>query len=1388
MRQISVLIILIILSFNFVKAQRTAISNNEKYIAVCFYTIRDSSVMIHKEGRTFKEKLYFYKYKVNIYNKSNNKIIQSYTSSENFTLSKKLHFKVFFSGNDNNVFVASGQRFIDVINVKYGFTRQFEAADVSLNSSKTKVILNEKFKIRILNSSTLDEIQTLRYTSRNWYKVSFTKDDRYVIISKPRNNEKSYAVIDTEIKNNSKNVRADDMSYKPSKKEFMVLNRGGLSLYKAKKKISRKTYDVKKNLSIKDYRLFYRYAAIQPEHKYVSFLSKNKITILKNRGKIVHEFPLPQKLISAKWSDNKTLRIETIDRILYYDIEDRKYTKKLNLKISLPGNKKIADSVFFYDREISSNDKFLSFPYKNGLYVKNIEDDKQVFIKNVNFINIDTKNEYIFVQESKYNVAYYKLNSLFGNRKKRNLKSKPLNNLSPLSASYYKKAKLLSFISPNTNIVTNPIFNVDVTNLRYSVSKTKNKKNEDVIDSSIVAECECYNSIYAFDTKSGQSSNIIPNKVYFNYSQTKGRFDFIENSLINKKIKEKISNLWYDIKNKNNKIKNIKVTNEGKMIITDKTGEENKLQIIDIETLESIKELDYKFLAFSPDNKLMAVGTESHGFSLYNTNTGKLLFISDLNVSELYVTNNPNFVIAKSYRDYFYVTPKSREILHAGYIKISDDGKKLFTLSKNRKKITIYNLEDFKNREVKELTKETQKVFRKHLPKLSTDFKHFFVFENKDKLKIYETGTNKYIEIANVLKHNKALWLDNERLIISHPTGPEVYNIKSKHYEFDRNFKFYFPDKERYYLSPNQYKGKISKSENFAVINFKRSGNNFMYFKNTKQQYHHYFIPNATFLAFSKDEKRIYFKKGESKIGYVKTDGIKKNVSADKLSIILFKIPLRTNRILPPTPAYISRDAKPPKDYHYERIKKFKHISKANGDSLIGIYLHNVVSKGNNVTINVHLIDKKGNYYYGATDPGYEDIWCELWIKYPDGRVKQIKKFNVTEVTRKTAPALGVGLVLDHSGSMGNLRCYTLQKGAMSFINKKRNFDLVSVVKFDQNTKTEVGISASVMSLLRKLKLNGDDGFGGSTAMYDGIYTGIEDVIKVPKQTGKAVIVMTDGYENSSFTYLNQLILFAIENNVKVFTVGFGNWINKPLLKTIAYQTGGSFYELYQTKDFNWIFNDVYNKITNHYSINFKTPKAGKYAVWIKTCSKLVKNSSIVAFDNKKINYNKIPEKGSTGFGLPVSDLSKKISVKDFKSNKPIKDLENLVNTEGSNLDFYEHKEFDNIVFPDIKFKTNTTIIVKGTDKGLDKVIEFLKKHKHIIIEISGHTDEVGGNTDNMILSKRRAGSVKQLIVKQGINKNRIITSGYGETRPIATNKTKAGKLKNRRVEFKIIK
>jgi outer membrane protein OmpA-like peptidoglycan-associated protein len=72
-------------------------------------------------------------------------------------------------------------------------------------------------------------------------------------------------------------------------------------------------------------------------------------------------------------------------------------------------------------------------------------------------------------------------------------------------------------------------------------------------------------------------------------------------------------------------------------------------------------------------------------------------------------------------------------------------------------------------------------------------------------------------------------------------------------------------------------------------------------------------------------------------------------------------------------------------------------------------------------------------------------------------------------------------------------------------------------------------------------------------------------------------------------------------------------------------------------------------------------------------------------------------------------------------------------------------------------------------------------------IEISGHTDNISSKSFNKELSKKRANSVANYLIKKGIDRKRFTTEGFGYSKPIADNKTEKGRQKNRRVEFKIL-
>lgn len=108
--------------------------------------------------------------------------------------------------------------------------------------------------------------------------------------------------------------------------------------------------------------------------------------------------------------------------------------------------------------------------------------------------------------------------------------------------------------------------------------------------------------------------------------------------------------------------------------------------------------------------------------------------------------------------------------------------------------------------------------------------------------------------------------------------------------------------------------------------------------------------------------------------------------------------------------------------------------------------------------------------------------------------------------------------------------------------------------------------------------------------------------------------------------------------------------------------------------------------------------------------------------------------------------------------------------------------------FKSLEFQTGKDIIVAKSLPSLNELAKLLKTHeKDWTLKLSGHTDNQGNAEKNMDLSEKRANAVKRYLVKKGAKAENIITEWFGQTQPIDTNDTPAGRQKNRRVEMKIL-
>jgi len=105
-----------------------------------------------------------------------------------------------------------------------------------------------------------------------------------------------------------------------------------------------------------------------------------------------------------------------------------------------------------------------------------------------------------------------------------------------------------------------------------------------------------------------------------------------------------------------------------------------------------------------------------------------------------------------------------------------------------------------------------------------------------------------------------------------------------------------------------------------------------------------------------------------------------------------------------------------------------------------------------------------------------------------------------------------------------------------------------------------------------------------------------------------------------------------------------------------------------------------------------------------------------------------------------------------------------------------------------ILFDTGKSSIKAESTAVMVDIITILAEYPNAKFTVEGHTDSVGSATTNQRLSDSRANSVRDFLIARGIGADRLTAIGYGEDKPIATNKTRTGRAQNRRVEINLVK
>jgi len=138
--------------------------------------------------------------------------------------------------------------------------------------------------------------------------------------------------------------------------------------------------------------------------------------------------------------------------------------------------------------------------------------------------------------------------------------------------------------------------------------------------------------------------------------------------------------------------------------------------------------------------------------------------------------------------------------------------------------------------------------------------------------------------------------------------------------------------------------------------------------------------------------------------------------------------------------------------------------------------------------------------------------------------------------------------------------------------------------------------------------------------------------------------------------------------------------------------------------------------------------------------------------------------------------------------DKQIRELKQ--STAGSGVDITETDDGQAILvnLPDgVTFDVDSSTLKPQFRMTLDEITNSLKQYPNSLVDVYGHTDSTGSEQYNQALSERRASTVANYLIMNGVSGARVRSKGFGETMPIASNDTAEGRSRNRRVEIKIV-
>lgn len=224
--------------------------------------------------------------------------------------------------------------------------------------------------------------------------------------------------------------------------------------------------------------------------------------------------------------------------------------------------------------------------------------------------------------------------------------------------------------------------------------------------------------------------------------------------------------------------------------------------------------------------------------------------------------------------------------------------------------------------------------------------------------------------------------------------------------------------------------------------------------------------------------------------------------------------------------------------------------------------------------------------YFSLLDAKDKSI---MGLKAADFRLAEdsvnVKDFKIRPVSEGNDP-LAVVLVLDSSGSMQGEPIIRAQEAAIAFLERLYPKDQASVVSFDENVRVRAEFTTDRAQLKKAIK---EISVVGNTALYDALNKA-QQLLKASVLDRKAIVVLTDGRENSSLISEPEILKQCKEAGVPVYTIGLGPDISEDVLKTMASNSGGHYSHAPTANDLFALYLQVAEELNSQYLLEFTSP------------------------------------------------------------------------------------------------------------------------------------------------------------------------------------------------------